>query len=248
MEVAEHAARYPAAVRVGRKVPRPLRQHRLVFLAVLALLALALGTTDFETPGNRSSIPSTGRSPCWRSISSSRTRSRSRPRSKWLVSWSQRWLPPTFTALIVVLQDEWHLIRARFTNDHVVVCGLGRRGMRLVRPPSLREPEPQLVKVAGGGTEPRPVPPKRVVAIEADHSNPNVDVARRLGAVVLIGDSTEPDLVHAAGVQRATTLISVLPEDAHNAAVASVAGEFAAPARIHSRPFATSRTWTSWMT
>jgi TrkA-N domain len=111
----------------------------------------------------------------------------------------------TFTALVALLEDQWHLVRARFCREHVVVCGLGRRGHCLVR--SLRAGER----------------PATVVAIESDRANPNVEAARRLGAIVLIGDATEPDVLHSAALRRASTLVSVLPDDAHNAAVASLA-------------------------
>jgi hypothetical protein len=39
----------------------------------------------------------------------------------------------TFTALVTVLEDQWQLVRARRSHRHVVVCGLDRRGLRLVR-------------------------------------------------------------------------------------------------------------------
>lgn len=114
----------------------------------------------------------------------------------------------TLSAILSVLSDQVDLVRAQRRRDHVIVCGLGRRGTRLVR--SIR-------------TSDRPLD---VVAIEANASSPNVKVCRDLGASVVIGNAAERETMEAARVDRARTLITVLPEDADNAAVASVAREF----------------------
>jgi voltage-gated potassium channel Kch len=190
-----------------REVWRSLRQHRLGFLTLLAIVALLIGFIGylrahysvvdavygtlsllaFNYYGPTSHVP--------------------------LTLELARFIVPavaafaTFTALVAVMEGQWHLARARFKRGHVVVCGLGRRGTRLVR--SLRASDP----------------PTSVVAVEADRASPNVDIARRLGAIVVTGDPTEEAVLYAAGVQRAATLVSVLPEDAENAAVASVARE-----------------------
>ncbi len=116
----------------------------------------------------------------------------------------------TLSALVAVLADQGDLVRSRRRRGHVVVCGLGRRGMRLVR--WIREGEL----------------PGAIVVVEADATNPNVKLARDLGATVVIGNATGYEALEAARVDRVEALVSVLPEDADNAAVVSVAREMCA--------------------
>ena len=91
-----------------------------------------------------------------------------------------------------------------------MICGLGQRGLGVLR--SL------------GPDDHWPT----VVVVEPDRANPNVKLARRLGAIVVVGDATDGDVLHAAGVHRAETLISVLPDDSGNAAVALAARDVCA--------------------
>ena len=101
-----------------------------------------------------------------------------------------------FLALYSVCATEWRHLLLPFTRNHVVICGLGRRGMNLAR--SCR---------AQG---------KRVVAIE---KAPTEDVSRecaRLRITLLPGNSAESSRLKAAGATHADQLIAVGGDDSGN--------------------------------
>ena len=79
-------------------------------------------------------------------------------------------------------------------KDHVVLCGFGRIGQMLAR---------QLHAGKAG-----------FVLVERDEAR--VAEARALGYVVLSGDAEDEAVLAAAGVERARTLATVLPDDAAN--------------------------------
>ncbi len=124
-----------------------------------------------------------------------------------------RFLAPatTGTAIVVALagvfREELAEVRLRFRKRHVVVCGLGDRGTRLVR--SLLD--------AG----------YRVVAVELDPASPAVHEVRRRGALVVVGDARAGDVLRRAGVPHADYVIALAGADDTNAAVAIRAGELA---------------------
>ncbi len=187
-----------------------LRQYKLGLLALLAFTALLLGLIGF-LQANESLVDA-----AYATLSLLALNYVAPPNGDvHLTLQIARFMVPavaafaTFTALVAVLNDQWHLARARVKSGHLIVCGLGRRGMRLVRS-VLADDRPR-----GSNW------PTSIVVIEADRTNSNVSLARELGAIVVIGDSTDPEILHAAGAHRAETLISVLPEDVDNAAVAS---------------------------
>jgi hypothetical protein len=61
------------------------------------------------------------------------------------------------------------------------------------------------------------------VVIDLDRGNPNLEACRQAGAVIILGDATRPDLLRAAGVERAKVLLAACGGDATNAEVAAVA-------------------------
>ncbi len=102
-----------------------------------------------------------------------------------------------------IFREQLGRIRVRFARRHVVVAGLGDKGLRLGT--SYLE--------AG----------RRVVAVDRDPSNPNLATMRRRGATVLTGDATDPQLLGDAGVSRAADLIAVCGDDSTNASVLATA-------------------------
>lgn len=104
------------------------------------------------------------------------------------------------TALAVVFRDELQTMRLRFLSNHVIICGLGRRGLRLTRG-----------FLATG---------RRVVVIERDINNELVAHCREMGAAVVIGDASDEEVLKTAGAARAYVVISVCGEDGINAEVA----------------------------
>ena len=103
-------------------------------------------------------------------------------------------------AILSIFSQQWQLFRVRFFKNHVVVCGLGERGLRLVR------------EFSSDGY--------RIVVIEENKENPQIDLCRKIGAVILTGDATNRDLLFRAKVQTAKYLVAVCPDDGTNAEIA----------------------------
>ena len=90
-------------------------------------------------------------------------------------------------------------------RDHVIVCGLGRIGLRMAK--AFHE--------AGF----------RVVVVEQDAQHGAVDECRADGIVVLIGDAEDRTLLWRAGVLTAQYLVSACGDDGLNARVAVAAAD-----------------------
>lgn len=128
-----------------------------------------------------------------------------------------------------VMLFEWrHLWVKLFISEHVVVCGLGATGTRIVEALTRQKTEAgsglaawlrRLVK-ALLATFIRKNRPLRVVAIERDHRMPGVAAATRLGIPVVIGDARDPAVLRKARVHRAKHILAVCTEDDTNVAVA----------------------------
>ncbi|MCD4691187.1 NAD-binding protein [bacterium] len=101
---------------------------------------------------------------------------------------------------LFVFGDRLRALRLRRQRGHVVVCGLGRRGMQLVR--DFRE--------CGS----------RVLAIECDPDNANVKACRDLGVPVLIGSAADLELLRKARADRPEHVIAVCGDDGTNVNIA----------------------------
>ncbi len=125
------------------------------------------------------------------------------------VSWElqvARFLVPAlaaYTALLalaMVFTQQSQQVRLWFMRDHVIICGLGRKGVRLAN--QFRELD------------------DKVVVIEADEGNDWIEASRSSGAIVLNGDASDPEILRKARLNRARYLISVVGDDGKNAEVA----------------------------
>lgn len=125
------------------------------------------------------------------------------------VSWElevARLLAPTIAAyaavraFAVIFREQFKLLRMRFFKDHVVLCGLGRKGMLLAQ--KFREKR------------------ESVTVIELDEGNDLLDQCRDRGAIVLVGDATDQEMLRKARVHKAKYLISTCGDDGVNAEVA----------------------------
>jgi len=113
-----------------------------------------------------------------------------------------------FRALLAIFRESSQRLSVRYARDHVVVCGLGDTGLRMVR--SLRS--------AG-----RPV-----VAIERSSEADGRVAAEDAGARVVIGDARDPHLLSRVGLDRATHVLALCGDDAVNGEVAlALAGQVA---------------------
>jgi TrkA family protein/RyR domain-containing protein len=106
-------------------------------------------------------------------------------------------------ALFIILYD--HILRLGIggMRNHVVICGLGEKGLLYAR--ALRE--------AG----------ERVVVIEQNEGNELVRECRGKGVHVLSGNATHEDLLRKARIDRAKYLLSVCGDDGANAEIATTA-------------------------
>ncbi len=104
----------------------------------------------------------------------------------------------TYRALFVLFGERVQGARASVKRNHTVVYGLGSQGQALVD--SLLEG-------------------RKVVAVELDPTNVAVRRLRDAGAVVLIGDATDPELARKANVEHARYVVSTCGQDAVNAQV-----------------------------
>ncbi|MFO1531872.1 MAG: NAD(P)-binding protein [Kiritimatiellia bacterium] len=103
-------------------------------------------------------------------------------------------------ALAELFAKQMLSFRLRFLRGHVVICGLGRKGLVLAR----------------GFLERG----QAVVVIERDEENDYVRQCRDIGGVVMIGDATEPWLLGRARITRAAHLFAICGDDGVNAEVA----------------------------
>jgi hypothetical protein len=122
----------------------------------------------------------------------------------WELQISRYFLPilgvyATVAALVIAFWGRTLRLRLRMTRGHVVICGLGDKGLRLARG----------FHSMGAQT----------VVVERDRANPWIEQCRDEGIAVLVGDATDADVLKAAGVARAEHLISVCRDDGANAEV-----------------------------
>lgn len=130
------------------------------------------------------------------------------------VTWelqAARFLAPAMTAytaiqaLATVFHEQLKMFRLRFFRNHIVICGLGRKGWLLAK----------------GFCEKG----ERVVVVERDSDNGMLRLCREHGAITLIGNATAPTLLRSARVGRAKYVISVCGGNGTNAEVAVHARE-----------------------
>ncbi|MCA9270533.1 MAG: NAD-binding protein [Planctomycetales bacterium] len=100
------------------------------------------------------------------------------------------------SALVGLFSAEIHRWWIWFLGRHVVVCGMGRKGIRLV----------EQLRAAG----------KRVVVIEPDEQNPHIPQCRELGCHVVTGRANDAWHLGEAFVRRARLLVAVAGDDGVN--------------------------------
>jgi len=116
------------------------------------------------------------------------------------------WLAPAVTmygvllGLAAVFRDQLQSMRLRFTSNHVVICGLGQKGVLLARNFH--------------------APGQTVTVIENDGGSPYIPACREMGISVIHGDARDEYSLRKAGVAHAQTLIAVCGGDGANADIA----------------------------
>jgi TrkA-N domain/RyR domain len=103
-------------------------------------------------------------------------------------------------ALLGLFHDRWQQFLLRFWRDHVIICGLSRKGWLLAQGFAARG--------------------ERVVVLEADKEHDLIDACRDRGSMVLTGDATDAGLLRQAGVMHAAHLVAVTDDDGVNVEIA----------------------------
>ncbi|HPD13513.1 MAG TPA: NAD-binding protein [Planctomycetota bacterium] len=105
-----------------------------------------------------------------------------------------------FQTMVMLFARQSQLLWLRRARGHVVICGLGRKAMLLAR--DFRE-RGHLVAV-----------------IESDPANEFISQCRGFGAVVVVGDASEPEMLRQARVPMARYLIALTNDDGVNTEIA----------------------------
>lgn len=130
-----------------------------------------------------------------------------------------RWLSPViamyvaYKALLLVFREHWEVFLAQFYKGHVVVCGLGQKGVVLA----------QHYKSKG----------YKVIAIDRDKDNPNIKTCRDNGIIPLIGKADEISALIKARINQAELVCISCGTDSMNARVSQAVSANLSPKRTN---------------
>lgn len=97
-------------------------------------------------------------------------------------------------------QEVWMKILAKTSRDHIILCGLGSVGFRVLE---------ELISME-----------RQVFAIELNPDCPLRDKARQLGAEVIIGDARAENLLRSMNIEQARAVIVATDDDLANLEIA----------------------------
>ncbi len=97
-------------------------------------------------------------------------------------------------------KEAWHMAIASTYENHIVVCGLGRVGYRVVT---------ALLRLG-----------EEVIGIEQNSAGPFLEHIRQMNVPVLLGDARQEDMLHQAQIERATAVVVCTEDDLSNLAIA----------------------------
>lgn len=97
-------------------------------------------------------------------------------------------------------REGWQVSLASTFGDHVVVCGIGRVGYRVV------------LQLLDAGHE--------VVAVDSDRASEFATTIMALKVPFVVGDARDPEVLRSAGLSRARGLIAAISDDLKNVEVA----------------------------
>jgi hypothetical protein len=183
-----------------------LKEIEWYFLGFLAVMSLGLGTVGFAEYYRTSGQATGPLDWLYQSIQLFVLESGSLLGPK---SWKlevARFLAPAalgmtaIKALAVIFARQIETLRARRLRGHVVVCGLGRQGLRIA----------QAARALG----------HRVAALESDENNDHIAIARDRGILVLTGNAASAEMLEKVRAGEAKFVVVVCGDDGTNAAVA----------------------------
>lgn len=127
--------------------------------------------------------------------------------------------------LMVLFQEKMQLFFLSFYKRHTLVCGLGEKGRQLVS---------DLLKKG-----------EKVVVLEINPDNKYISTWRKGGAIVLLGDATNKEMLEQARVERAGKVFAVCADDKANLEIALHARQQVAEHRqdLISQPAVSASPW-----
>ena len=117
----------------------------------------------------------------------------------------------------VVNRQRWAVAVASTYTNHVVVCGLGRVGFRVVR---------WLLDLG-----------EQVVVVDLPVEDSLHDIVRGWGVPIVVGDGRRPEILREAGVQKASAIVPITDDDLLNLAIATEARAIQPQMRVVLRTF-----------
>lgn len=97
-------------------------------------------------------------------------------------------------------REAWQVALASTYRDHVIVCGLGRVGLRIV------------TQLHAAGYD--------AVVIERDWNSEFVSRVLNLGVPIVLGDAREPNTLRQAGIRHARAVVATINDDLLNVEIA----------------------------
>jgi Trk K+ transport system NAD-binding subunit len=113
--------------------------------------------------------------------------------------------------------QKWQVAMASIYRDHVIVCGLGKVGYRVIL---------ELLRFG-----------KDVVAIEHDPEGRFIEKVKNLEVPVIIGDATRSDFIRMAGVEHADAILPATDDQLANLEIALDAREINPEIKVVMRMF-----------
>lgn len=97
-------------------------------------------------------------------------------------------------------KEAWQMAIASTYQDHIIICGLGRIGYRVVK---------ALLRLE-----------EDVIGIEYNVNSPFLDEIQQMNVPVLLGDARQEDILEQAQIQRASAIVICTEDDLTNLAIA----------------------------
>jgi voltage-gated potassium channel Kch len=197
--------RVPISDAVGTQARSWWRAYGWWVIGGLAVVSFVLGTVGFGQRSNRLGEAHSVRDSMYRSVQLFVLESGgvadpvpwslevARVAAPLVLAYAAAW------ALVALFRDQARILGLRFLSGHVIVCGLGDKGFSLVR--ALSDDH------------------RRIVVVERDAENDLIGSAKERGALVLVGDAQDADLLRRAGVASAEHLVAVCGADSTNAEI-----------------------------
>lgn len=114
-------------------------------------------------------------------------------------------------------KEAWQVAIASTYRNHIIVCGLGRIGYRVVK---------ELTRLG-----------EDVIGIENNADDPFLEEIMDMGVPVLMGDARREEMLENAGVKAASAIVACTENDMTNMAVALDAREFNPGIKVVMRMF-----------